>query len=193
MKPVVNLLASFVLSLGLANASEHVLDNSHTSVGFSVKHLMITNVKGEFKAYDAVIDFDYKTKTFNIFRATVQTKSVDTGIEKRDNHLRSEDFFLSQKYPKMSFVMKKYIKEDDEEGKMIGDLTIRGVTKEVTLKVEEIGTIKDFKGNNRVGFSLNGKINRLDYGLKWNKALEFGGFAVGDKVKIAVEVEAIEK
>jgi len=191
MNPVVKLLGSLVLALGIANASEHVLDDSHTSVGFSVKHLMITNVKGEFKEFDANIDFDYKTKVFKVFKATVKTKSVNTGIVKRDNHLRSEDFFLSQKYPEMSFDMKSY-ESDDEDGKMKGNLTIRGVTKPVTLEVEDIGTIKDFEGNNRVGFTLKGKINRLDFGLKWNKALEFGGFAVGDKVKITIEVEAVE-
>lgn len=191
MKIIVKLLASFILMLGFANASVHVLDDSHTSVGFSVKHLMITNVKGEFKEYDAKVDFDYKTKSFKAFNATVQTKSVDTGIVKRDNHLRSEDFFLSDKYPTITFVMKSY-EADGDEGVMIGDLTLRGVTKEVKLQVEDIGTIKDFKGNNRVGFTLIGKINRMDYGLKWNKALEFGGFAVGEKVKIIVEVQAIE-
>ena len=98
---------------------------------------------------------------------------------------------VANKYPEMTFVMKSY-KGDEEEGTMIGDLTIRGVTKEVKLDVEIGGTIKDFEGNNRVGFSIYGKINRLDYGLKWNKALELGGFAVGDKVKIIVEVEAVE-
>lgn len=182
-----------VLTLGLSNvnASEYVLDDSHTSIGFSVKHLMITNVKGEFKAYEADIDFDAKSKTFKTFKATVQTKSVDTGIEKRDAHLRSDDFFLSEKYPTMTFVMNSY-KLDGDEGKMLGDLTIRGITKPVTLTVEDLGTVKDFKNENRVGFTLKGKINRMDYDLKWNKALEFGGVAVGEEVKIIVEVEAVE-
>ncbi len=194
MKLVSKLLALSVLTFGLANATPHSLDNSHTEVGFSVKHLMITNVKGEFKDFSADIDFDHKTKTFNKFNAIVQTKSVDTGIEKRDNHLRSEDFFLAEKYPQITFKMNSYNKADDEdEGVMVGDLTIRGITKEVKLKVEDLGTVKDFQSNNRVGFTLKGKINRMDYGLKWNKALEVGGFAVSEKVKIIVEVEAVEK
>jgi len=192
MKLVSKVIAASILSFGLANATPHSLDAGHSEVGFSVKHLMITNVKGEFTAFDADIDFDYKTKSFNKLSAVIQTKSVDTGIEKRDNHLRSEDFFLSDKYPQITFNMKSY-KGDGEEGVMVGDLTIRGITKEVELDVEDIGTIKDFQGNNRVGFTLKGKINRLDYDLKWNKALEFGGFAVGDKVKLEVEVEAVEK
>lgn len=192
MKLISKVLATSALAFGLAYASPHALDDVHSNVGFSVKHLMITNVKGEFKKFSADIDFDYKTKTFNVFKGEVQTQSVDTGIEKRDNHLRSADFFLTEKFPKMTFVMKSY-KGEGEEGKMLGDLTIRGVTKTVTFNVEDLGIIKDFEGNNRVGFTLKGKINRQDYGLKWNKALEFGGFAVGDEVKVTVEVQAVEQ
>ncbi|MFK2822264.1 YceI family protein [Arcobacter sp. YIC-80] len=192
MKFFSKLLATAVLSTGVAFAAPYSLDGSHTSVGFSVKHLMITNVKGDFKKYDAVIDFDSKTKTFNTFKATVDTSSVDTGIVKRDNHLKSEDFFLSEKFPKMTFVMKSY-KADGDEGEMKGDLTIRGITKPVTLEVDDLATIKDFEGNTRVGFTLEGKINRFDYDLKWNKALELGGVAVGENVKIQVEVQAVEK
>ena len=191
MKVFTKLFVAGVLTLGLANASEYVLDDSHTNVGFSVKHLMITNVKGEFKTYEADIDFDAKTKTFNKFSASIDTASIDTGIEKRDTHLKSDDFFLSEKFPKMTFVMKSY-KADGDEGKMVGELTIRGITKPVTLDVEDIGTVKDFKNENRVGFTLKGKINRMDYDLKWNKALEFGGVAVGEDVKIIVDVEAVE-
>jgi len=192
MKFFSKLLATAVLSTGVTFAAPYSLDGSHTSVGFSVKHLMITNVKGDFKKYDAVIDFDSKTKTFNTFKATVDTASVDTGIVKRDNHLKSEDFFLSEKFPKMTFVMKSY-KADGDEGEMKGDLTIRGITKPVTLEVDDLATIKDFEGNTRVGFTLEGKINRFDYDLKWNKALELGGVAVGENVKIQVEVQAVEK
>ncbi len=192
MRLLSSVIAASVLTFSLANASPHSLDASHTEVGFSVKHLMITNIKGEFKAFDATIDFDHKTKTFKKLNAVIQTKSVDTGIVKRDNHLRSEDFFLADKHPQITFNMKSY-KADGDEGVMIGDLTIRGITKEVKLDVEDIGTIKDFEGNNRVGFTLEGKINRGDFDLKWNKALEFGGFAVGEKVKLEIEVEAVEQ
>jgi len=125
--------------------------------------------------------------------ATIKTESIDTGIEKRDNHLRSADFFLAKKYPELKFVMKSYIKKSDDEGVMIGDLTIRGITKEVKLEVEIGGTIKDLEGNNRVGFSLEGEINRTDFDLKWNKALEFGGVAVSEKVELEIEVQAVEK
>jgi polyisoprenoid-binding protein YceI len=184
--------SALVLTAGLASASVYTLDNAHTAVGFSVKHLMITNVKGDFKKYDATIDFDAATKTFKTFKANIETASVNTGIEKRDNHLKSDDFFLSDKFPKMTFEMKSY-EADGDEGKMTGDLTIRGITKTVVLEVEEIATIKDFEGNSRVGFTLEGKINRMDYDLKWNKALELGGVAVSEEVKIIVDVQAKEK
>ena len=193
MKNLFNLFITIFLSVGIAlNASSYSLDANHTNVGFSVKHLMITNVKGEFRDFTAEIDFDAKTKTFNTFNGVIKTASVDTEILKRDKHLRSDDFFAAKKYPEMTFVMKLY-KEDGIDGEMIGDLTIRGVTKEVKLYVEDIGTIKDLEGFNRVGFTIRGKINRGDFGLKWNKALEVGGFVVGEKVKILIEVEAIEK
>ncbi len=190
-------LIKFIVGVSLfgavaLNATPHTLDTSHSSVGFSVKHLMITNVKGEFKEFNGEIDFDYKTKSFNTFKGIVKTMSVDTGIVKRDNHLRSEDFFLADKFPEMTFVMKSY-EPDGDEGVMMGDLTIRGITKTVKFEVEDLGTIKDFQGNNRVGFSVEGKINRMDFGLKWNKALELGGFAVGEKVKIVLDIEAVEK
>ena len=182
-----SLVASSVLFAGNYN-----VDASHSNVGFSVKHMMITNVKGEFKTYDAQIDFDEATKSFKTFSANVNTASVDTGIEKRDEHLRSDDFFASEKFPKMTFVMKSY-QADGNEGKMKGDLTIRGITKPVVLEVEDIASVKDFQGIKRVGFSLKGKINRMDYDLKWNKAIELGGVAVAEEVKIIVDVEAVQK
>ena len=192
MKLLSKSILALALGFSLANASEYTIDNSHTHIGFSVKHLMITNVNGEFKTYDAQIDFDAKTKTFNKLSAVIDTASIDTEIEKRDDHLRSADFFYSEKFPKMTFEMTSY-KAEGDEGEVTGNLTIRGITKEVKLKVEDIGTIKDFKNQNRVGFTLKGKINRTDYDLKWNKALEFGGVAVAEDVKITIEVEAVEK
>ncbi len=191
MRFFTKVFAISILAGSLANATPHTLDNTHTEVGFSVKHLMITNIKGKFKNFSAVIDFDYKTKSFNSLSAKIETKSIDTGIKKRDKHLRSKDFFLSDKYPYITFSMKSY-KTDGDEGIMLGDLTIRGITKTVELKVEDLGTIKDFKGNNRVGFTLKGKIKRSDFDLTWNKALEFGGFVVGEKVKLVIEIEAVE-
>ncbi|XPV68409.1 MAG: YceI family protein [Halarcobacter sp.] len=193
MKSILKIICVGLLSLTFANATPHVVDTVHSEVGFSVKHLMITNVKGEFKKFDGEIDFDYKTKKFNKLVGIIEANSVNTGIEKRDNHLRSADFFYAEKYPQIKFEMKTYKQESPSEGKMLGDITIRGVTKPIELEVKDIGTVKDLKGNNRVGFTLEGKINRTDFGLKWNKALEFGGIAVGEEVKIIVDISAVEK
>ena len=192
MKLLGKSILALALGFSLVNATEYTIDESHTHVGFSVKHLMITNVNGEFKTYNAEIDFDAKTKTFNKLNAVIDTASIDTDNQKRDDHLKSEDFFASEKFPKMTFQMTSY-KVDGDEGIATGNLTIRGITKEVKLKVEDLGTVKDFKNVNRVGFTLKGKINRMDYDLKWNKALEAGGVAVAEEVKLIVEVEAIEK
>lgn len=192
MRLITKITSTLLLTFGLANASEYVIDNSHTTVGFSVKHMMITNVKGDFKTYDGMIDFDKDKKTFKVLKASIDTNSIDTANEKRDEHLRSEDFFASEKFPKMTFEMTSY-KTNGDEGEVTGNLTIRGITKAIKLKVEDISTIKDFKGQNRVGFTLEGKINRLDYDLKWNKLLEAGGVAVAEDVKIIIDIEAVEK
>lgn len=191
MNFIAKIASAVLLTVSLSSASEYSLDKAHTNVGFTVKHMMITNVNGNFDTYNATIDFDSATKSFKTFKATVDTDSVNTGIEKRDEHLRSEDFFASEKFPKMSFEMTSY-KIDGNEGEMKGNLTIRGITKPVIFKVEDVATIKD-KGKNKVGFSMQSKINRMDYDLKWNKALELGGVAVAEDVKIKVDIEAIEK
>ena len=192
MRLITKITSTLLLTFGLANASEYIIDNSHTTVGFSVKHMMITNVKGDFKTYDGMIDFDKDKKTFKVLKASIDTNSIDTANEKRDEHLKSEDFFASEKFPKMTFEMTSY-KTNGDEGEVTGNLTIRGITKAIKLKVEDISTIKDFKGQNRVGFTLEGKINRLDYDLKWNKLLEAGGVAVAEDVKIIIDIEAVEK
>ena len=181
------LILTFLLTSGLLLANEYVLDTAHSNVGFSIKHLMISNVKGNFKSFDAELEFDEKTKTITKLEATVDTNSIDTGIKKRDEHLKSSDFFNIQKFPDIKFVMtsidKKYL---------TGNLTMHGVTKELKLKNTIHGVIKDMQGNLRVGFTLEGDIKREDFGLTWNKMLESGGFVVGDDVKIVIDIEAIE-
>ena len=184
MSIVSKITSALLLTGSLLMATEYKVDNAHTNVGFTVKHMMITNVNGNFKTYDANIDYDEATKTFKKFSATVDTKTVDTGIEKRDDHLRSDDFFASDKFENMTFVMTSY-EADGNEGKMKGNLTIRGISKPVILKVEDLALM-----GNKVGFSLEGKINRTDFDLKWNKAIELGGVAVSEEVKIKVDVEA---
>ena len=187
MNLITKIAGTLIITSGLLMAAEYKLDNEHTNVGFTVKHLMITNVHGKFKTFDAKIDFDKEKKTFNAFSANVVTDSVDTGIEKRDDHLRSDDFFASDKFENMTFVMTSY-EADGNEGKMKGNLTIRGISKPIILKVEDLALM-----GNKVGFSLEGKINRTDFDLKWNKAIELGGVAVSEEVKIKVDVEAAIK
>jgi len=182
MKKIIILIMAISLSL---SATVFNLDKGHSEVGFSVKHLMISNVKGKFKNFDA--EFEVKNKQLTSITAEIDVNTIDTGIVKRDNHLKSDDFFLAEKYPKIYFKSTKI-----ENDKVYGDLTMRGVTKQVVLDLELNGFIKDFKGNTRVGFTLTGKLNRKDYGLNWNKALEFGGVAVGEKVKLTIEIEAVE-
>ena len=192
MTNIMKFLTTLAFSTMLLSASEFVIDKTHSQVSFKVKHMMISNVQGTFEEYDADIEFDPKTMQFTALSAEMETKSVDTGIEKRDNHLRSADFFDAKKNPTITFEMKSY-KGDKEEGKMDGNLTIRGISKPVTLDVEIGGLIKDPAGVQRLGFVLEGKIKRKDFGLKWNKLLEAGGLAVSETVKLTIEIEALEE
>ena len=174
MKYLFKPTVALVLLFSFAGAKEFIIDNAHSNVGFSVKHMMISNVKGNFNAYTADIDFDADKKVFNKLGAKIETASVDTGVAKRDDHLRSADFFDATKFKTIDFVMTSM-----KDGKVYGKITIHGV-------------IKDFQGHQRVGFSLEGKLNRKDFGLTWNKVLEGGGLTVEDTVDLAIEVEAIE-
>jgi len=190
MDKILKMATATILTAGMLSASEYNVDNAHSNVGFSVKHMMVANVHGNFTSYEAVLDFDEKTKTFKKLIANIDTKSVNTGINDRDDHLRSDDFFATESFPKMIFEMTSYKadKDDLDEGKMKGNLTIRGITKPVTLEAEDIAVL-----GNKLGFVLEGKINRKDFGLTWNKAIELGGVVVGDIVKIKVDIEATKK
>jgi len=187
MKRLSKLLLSTALVFSFAQAKEFVIDNTHTNIGFSIKHMMISNVKGNFHNYSGDIDFDVDKKVFNKLSAKIDVTSIDTSIEKRDDHLRSADFFDVAKFKTIDFVMTGM-----KDGKIHGNLTIRGITKEIVLTPTIHGLIKDFKGAQRVGFTLEGKINRKDFGLTWNKLLEGGGLTVGEDVLLTIDVEAIE-
>ncbi|RQO31345.1 hypothetical protein DBR32_05115 [Taibaiella sp. KBW10] len=168
-----------------------VLDPTHSELLFKVKHLMITNVKGEFRTFSASIDgedFTTAPLTVNIDAASVFTNNND-----RDGHLKSPDFFDAEQFPGLTFVGKGFKKVDDEEYKLTGDLTIKDVTKEITLDVTYGGTNKDPWGNHKAGFSVKGKINRSDFGLTWNSALETGGVLVSEEVKIDAEVQFVQQ
>jgi polyisoprenoid-binding protein YceI len=147
---------------------------------------MISNVKGNFKNFSGSFEFDEKTNTLKSFNGNVEVKSINTDNAKRDGHLQSSEFFAADKYPKITFKLDKIAGD-----KAYGKLTMRGVTKDVTLDYENNGSVKDPWGNTRVGIALSGQVNRLDYGIKYNSILETGGVAVGKIVKLDIEVEGI--
>lgn len=167
------------------------LDPTHSELGFKVKHLMITNIKGEFRNFSAEIDGeDFSKATIS---ATIDTSSIFTNEDNRDAHLKNADFFDVDNHKEMTFKGNSYTKIDDENYELTGMLSIKGISKEIKLAVEYGGTSKDPWGNEKMGFSINGKINRNDYGLNFNAALETGGFLLGEEVKISADLQFVKK
>ena len=191
------ILAAAVLCLaapGLLHAAPWEFDPAHTGGHFKVRHLMISSVRGEFEKVSGKIVYDEADVTKSSADITIDTGSINTRVAIRDEHLRSPDFLDVAKYPAISFKSKRVEKAGNGTLKMTGDLTIRGVTKEVVLTVEgPTTTIKDPGGNYRVGGQAITKINRKDFGLVWNKPLETGGVVVGDEVEITIDVEIYKK
>lgn len=192
------LLASIITIIAmalpaLASAATWNIDPDHSNIGFKVRHLMVSNVKGSFDKHTGVVDINDMDITKSKVQVTIDTASINTNVQKRDEHLRSADFFDVAKYPTMSFVSKKVAKAGKDQLKVTGDLTLHGITKEVVLNVE--GPSKESKdpwGNIRSGATASAKINRTDFGLVWNKALETGGVVVGEEVAITLEIEMIK-
>jgi polyisoprenoid-binding protein YceI len=164
-------------------------DPTHSEIQFKVKHLMITTVTGYFREFSVNVKTESDDFTTAKIEFEAMTASVDTNQTDRDNHLRSGDFFESDKFPVLQFQSEKMKKIDDTNYKLTGNLTVKDITKPVTLDVEYGGTMKDPWGNQKAGFSLNGKINRKDWNLNWNTALETGGVLVSDEVRIFCEVQ----
>ena len=167
------------------------LDPTHSELGFKVKHLMITNIKGEFRNFSAEIDGEDFSKA--AISATIDTSSIFTNEDNRDAHLKNADFFDVDNHKEMTFKGNSYTKIDDENYELTGMLSIKGISKEIKLAVEYGGTSKDPWGNEKMGFSINGKINRNDYGLNFNAALETGGFLLGEEVKISADLQFVKK
>jgi polyisoprenoid-binding protein YceI len=194
MKQIATSLLVVSLLIGVATpglAGSYTIDKSHSSVEFKVKHMAISKVRGSFDDFTATFTFEPdKPETWQV-RATIQAASINTANEDRDNHLRSADFFEVEKFPTIEFVSTGVKKLEGNETKLMGDLTIHGVTKAVVLELEFNGTVVDPWGNSRAGFSARGKINRKDFGLTWHKVLETGGLMVGDDVEITIDVEGI--
>ena len=175
----------------MADQTKWVIDPTHSELLFKVKHLMITNVKGEFRKFDASIIANGDDFSQAKVNATIQADSVFTNNEDRDKHLKSGDFFDVDNHKTLTFEGTSFEKLDDENYKLKGNLTIIGTTKEITLDVEFGGTAVDPWGNKKAGFSISGKINRKEWGLNWNAALEAGGVMVSESVKINAEVQFV--
>ena len=188
---------STIIALALpafAFASTWTIDPDHSNVGFKIKHLMITNLKGNFDKFTGTVEINDKDITKSKVEFTIDTNSINTNVQKRDEHLRSADFFDVAKFPTMTFVSKKVAKAGKDNLKVTGDLTLHGVTKQVVLDVEgPSAESKDPWGSIRKGATATTKINRKDFGLVWNKALETGGVAVGNEITITLEIEMIKK
>ena len=175
---------------GIASADVYKVDPSHSEIGFSVKHMVITNVRGAFREYSGSFTVDGNNMLQNV-NAEVSVNSIDTRIQKRDDHLRSPDFFEVDKFPTIAFVTKAIQSTGQNRYTVEGELTIRDVTKKVSLDGELIGPVNDPWGNQRMGIVLTGEVDRRDFGLTYNKVLETGGLLIGNEVKIHLEGEGI--
>jgi len=170
--------------------STYTIDPVHSVADFKVRHLMVSNVRGEFSGVTGTVQFDAANPANSKVEATIDVNTIQTRDAQRDTHLKSADFFDVEKYPKITFVSNKVVKTGDEEYKINGDLTIHGVTKEVTLEVEgPAPEAKDPYGNVKTGASAKTKINRKDFGLVYNAALETGGVLIGEDVQIHLDLE----
>ena len=168
------------------------LDTSHSSVEFAVKHMMITTVRGTFTKFTATVNVDEKNLANSTLEATVDLSSIDTRDAKRDGHLRSSDFFDAATHPTMVFRSKRIEKAGGNQYKLIGDLSIRGVSREVSFDLIDEGKGKDPWGNQHWGLTAETTLNRKDWNLNWNVALETGGWLVGEQVKVRLEVELVQ-
>ena len=168
------------------------IDTSHTTIDFGVKHMMVSTVRGRFTKFGGVITEDSQNLLNSKVEGWIETASVDTHDANRDAHLRSPDFFQSEDFPRMTFVSKRIERAGGDQYKLVGDLTIKGVTREFTFDVTNEGKNKNPWGGEIWGLTASGALNRKDYGLNWNVALEAGGLLVAEQVKIRVEMELIK-
>ena len=190
------LSAALAAVLGAASfpalAETWEIDASHSNVGFSVRHMMVSNVRGSFGTFTARVDGSPADPSTAKISATIEVASVDTREPKRDEHLRAADFFDAAKFPRMTFTSTKVEKVSATKAKVTGDLTLRGVTKPVTLDVEYTQPVKNPWGKTIVGASATGKINRQDFGVSFSKTLETGGLLVGDEVTLQLDLEFVK-
>jgi polyisoprenoid-binding protein YceI len=172
--------------------STYSVDSAHSEVSFSVRHMVFAKVRGHFKTWTAAVTYDPQNPTKSTVHVEIDASSIDTREAQRDGHLRSPDFLDAEHYPQIIFKSTRVEPSGKGHYKLVGDLTIRGTTHEVALDVEETGRGKDPWGNDRIGFTAKGSLDRTQWGLKWNQALEAGGVLVADKVELEVEAEVIQ-
>jgi polyisoprenoid-binding protein YceI len=175
------------------NSERWEIDGSHSSIHFSVRHLVIAKVRGQFTRWNGAVDVpdgDFSRASANI---VIDAASIDTGVPDRDAHLKSPDFFDVARFPELTFVSRSIEPAGDDRFRLTGELTIKGETRLVTLDVEDAGRAKDPYGNTRAAFSAKTSVDRKDFGLTWNQALETGGVMVGDRITIEIEIEAVRQ
>lgn len=168
------------------------IDTTHSSIHFSVRHMVIAKVRGSFRTYSGTVALDEQDISTSSVSVRIETASIDTGVEQRDTHLRSADFFDAEKFPSITFQSTKVEKSSGNGLRVTGNLTIRDVTREVVLEAEQLGIGKDPWGNVKAAFEAKTSIDRRDFGLQWNQALETGGVLVGEKVEISLEIQAVK-
>lgn len=167
------------------------IDTAHTAIGFAVRHMVVSKVRGRFAKYSGAITLDEADPTRSSVDVRIDASSIDTGVADRDTHLRSADFFDVERFPELRFQSTKIEKVGDDRYRLVGALTIRDVTREIALDVEYGGRGKDPWGNERIGFVAKASLDRKDFGLTWNQVLEAGGILVGDRVEIDVDVQGV--
>jgi len=189
---VIALVAAIITVAGAASAAEYTVDPTHSEVIFEVRHLM-SEVSGQFTEFSGVISTDFDTLDESSVTFTIQAASIDTRNADRDKHLRSEDFFDVAKHPEITFSSTKIARTGDNEFAVTGMLTMHGVSKAVTLPVTFLGEMQDPWGNTKAGFEIETTLDRKDYGIVWNKALDAGGLLLGDEVEIEINLQATKK
>jgi polyisoprenoid-binding protein YceI len=189
-KAVVGTTLALAATLASAETTRLSIDPQHSTVGFRVRHL-VTKVSGQFRGFEGTIELDAQSLAASKVAVTIQAATIDTNVEARDKDLRSARFFDVAKYPTLSFTSTGITDVAGNKGRIKGTLTMHGVSREVVLDAEFLGTGKDPWGNQRFGFHAQAKVNRKDFGMAWNEVIEAGGVLVGDEVEISLDVEAV--
>jgi len=186
------MFAALASSVAAAGATVYSIDAGHSAVGFKVRHMMVSVVSGRFARFSGEFSYDAKNIQAGKARATIDAASIDTGVAHRDDHLRGPDFFDAEKFPTLEFSSTGVQVAKDGKAKLLGALTMHGISRPVALDLEMGGTV-NVGGASHAGFVASGAVSRKDFGMTWNKALEAGGVAVGDEVRIVLEIEGVEK